>query len=125
MLSINNLNLQYGSKHIFRDVSAQIHIGDRVGLAGVNGAGKSTLLRIMCGEQEVDPGIVNRASWFTVAYLPQEVSIELGSRSLFSEAESAFDEVLAQQEELDRVSEELALLDADSPEIESLLARQG
>jgi ATP-binding cassette subfamily F protein 3 len=125
MLSINDLNLQYGSKHIFRNVSVQIHTGDRVGLAGVNGAGKSTLLKIMCGQQEVDPGIVNRASWFSVAYLPQEVSIELGSRSLFAEAESAFDEVLAQQEELAQVSEELALLDADSPEIEALLNRQG
>lgn len=125
MLSLNDLNLQYGSKHIFRNVAVQIHTGDRVGLAGVNGAGKSTLLKIMCGQQEVDPGIVNRASWFSVAYLPQEVSIELGSRSLFSEAESAFDEVLAQQQELDRVSEELALVDADSPEMESLLSRQG
>jgi ATP-binding cassette subfamily F protein 3 len=125
MLSINDLNLQYGSKHIFRNVSAQIHTGDRVGLAGVNGAGKSTLLKIMCGEHDVDPGIVSRASWFTVAYLPQEVSIELGSRSLFAEAESAFDEILAQQEELDRVSGELALLDPDSPEIEPLLVRQG
>ena len=125
MLSINDLNLQYGSKHIFRDVSAQIHTGDRVGLAGVNGSGKSTLLKIMCGEQEVDPGIVSRASWFTVAYLPQEVSIELGSRSLFTEAESAFDEILAQQEELDRVSEELALLDAGDPAIDGLLTRQG
>ncbi len=125
MLSINDLNLQYGSKHIFRNVATQIHTGDRVGLAGVNGAGKSTLLKIMCGQQEVDPGIVNRASWFSVAYLPQEVSIELGSRSLFTEAESAFDEILAQQEELERVSEELALVDADSPEMESLLSRQG
>ena len=125
MLSINDLNLQYGSKHIFRGVSAQIHTGDRVGLAGVNGSGKSTLLKIMCGEQDVDPGIVSRASWFTVAYLPQEVSIELGSRSLFAEAESAFDEVLAQQEELDRLSEELALLDAGDPAIDGLLARQG
>jgi len=125
MLSINDLNLQYGSKHIFRGVSAQIHTGDRVGLAGVNGSGKSTLLKIMCGEQDVDPGIVSRASWFTVAYLPQEVSIELGSRSLFAEAESAFDEVLAQQEELERLSEELALLDAGDPAIDGLLARQG
>ncbi|MDD2464410.1 MAG: ABC-F family ATP-binding cassette domain-containing protein [Desulfobulbus sp.] len=125
MLSINDLNLQYGNKHIFRNVSVQIHTGDRVGLAGVNGAGKSTLLKIMCGQQEVDPGVVNRASWFSVAYLPQEVSIELGSRSLFAEAESAFDDVLAQQEELDTISEELALLAADSPEIDSLLNRQG
>jgi len=125
MLSINDLNLQYGSKHLFRNVSVQIHTGDRVGLAGVNGAGKSTLLKIMSGEQDVDPGIVNRASWFTVAYLPQEVSIDLGSRSLFAEAESAFDDVLAQQEELERVSGELALLDAGDPAIDGLLARQG
>ncbi len=125
MLSINDLSLQYGNKHIFRNASAQIHTGDRVGLAGVNGAGKSTLLKIMCGQHEVDPGIVSRAAWFSVAYLPQEVSIELGSRTLFAEAESAFDSVLAQQEELDRVSEELALLDPDSPEIDALLARQG
>ena len=125
MLSINDLSLQYGNKHVFRNVSAQINSGDRVGLAGVNGSGKSTLLKIMCGEHEVDPGTVSRASWFSVAYLPQEVSIELGSRSLFAEAESAFDEVLAQQEELDRVGEELALLDPSSPEIDALLVRQG
>ena len=125
MLSITDLNLQYGSKYIFRDVSVQIHIGDRVGLAGVNGSGKSTLLRIMCGEQDVDPGIVNRANWFTVAYLPQEVSVDLGDRSLYAEAESAFDEVIARQEELERVSEDLALLDAGDPAIEGLLVRQG
>ena len=125
MLSINDLSLQYGNKHIFRNVSVQIHSGDRVGLAGVNGSGKSTLLKIMCGQQEVDPGILNRASWFSVAYLPQEVNIELGSRTLFDEAEAAFDDVLAQQEELERVSEALALLDPDNPEIDTLLARQG
>ncbi|MDH4319376.1 MAG: ATP-binding cassette domain-containing protein, partial [Desulfobulbaceae bacterium] len=74
MLSINNLSLQYGTKHLFLEVSAQVHDGDRIGLAGVNGAGKSTLLKIMCGIQESDPGVVNRAARFTVAYLPQEVT---------------------------------------------------
>ncbi|MGI6656217.1 MAG: ABC-F family ATP-binding cassette domain-containing protein [Desulfobulbus sp.] len=125
MLSLTGLCLQYGSKHIFRDVSVQIHPGDRVGLVGVNGAGKSTLLRIMCGEHGVDPGILNRASWFSVAYLPQEVTADLSGRSLFAEAESAFDDVLAQQDALRRVSEQLALIDPDSPEIEALLEQQG
>ena len=125
MLSINDLSLQYGSKHIFRNVSAQIHSGDRVGLAGVNGSGKSTLLKIMCGQHDIDPGIVSRAGWFSVAYLPQEVSIELGSRTLFAEAESAFNDVLAQQEQMDRIGEQLAVLDPDSPEIEGLLSQQG
>jgi len=125
MLSINNLSLQYGSKHIFRDVSVQIHDGDRIGLAGVNGTGKSSLLKIMCGDLETDPGVVSRASWFTVAYLPQEVTIDLGSRTLFDEAESAFDEALAQQQEIEVIGEQLADLDQDSAELAPLLKRQG
>ncbi|PIE72309.1 MAG: ABC transporter ATP-binding protein [Deltaproteobacteria bacterium] len=125
MLSITNLQLQYGSKHIFRDVSAQIHTGDRIGLVGVNGTGKSTLMRIMCGEMEAEPDVLSRASWFSVAYLPQEVPLELGERTLFAEAESAFDDVLASQKELFQVSEELALLDQDDARMNELLERQG
>ena len=125
MLSINSLSLQYGGKHIFRDVSVQVHAGERIGLVGVNGTGKSTLLKIMSGVQETDPGIVSRASWFTVAYLPQEITIELGSRRLYDEAESAFDDVLAHQRELEEIGEELAGLQQGDPALDDLLARQG
>ncbi|MDU9050740.1 MAG: ABC-F family ATP-binding cassette domain-containing protein [Candidatus Electrothrix sp. Rat3] len=125
MLTINNLSLQYGSKHLFREVSGQVHADDRIGLAGVNGTGKSTLMKIITGALESDPGVISRASWFTVAYLPQEISIELGQRSLFDEAENAFDEVLHYQEEIEKISQQLATLDQDSPELESLLERQG
>ncbi|MCL7486961.1 MAG: ABC-F family ATP-binding cassette domain-containing protein [Desulfobulbaceae bacterium] len=125
MLTVNNLNLQYGGKHLFRDVSAQVHPDDRIGLIGVNGTGKSTLLKIMSGLQETDPGTVNRASWFTVAYLPQEVTVSLGSRSLYEEAETAFQDVLNKQEELREVSEQLAVISSGDPELEPLLQRQG
>jgi ATP-binding cassette, subfamily F, member 3 len=125
MLSINNLNLQYGSKHLFRDVSVQVYPEDRIGLAGVNGTGKSTLLKIMCGLQETDPGTVNRASWFTVAYLPQEIAFSGSGHTLYEEAETAFAEVLAQQQELTEISEQLAVMAADDPRLEGLLRRQG
>jgi len=125
MLSINNLNLQYGKKHLFKDVSVQVHPEDRIGLAGVNGSGKSTLLRIMCGKQESDPGTVSRASWFTVAYLPQEVTISLGNLTLYEEAETAFSEVLAGQKEMQEISERLADTASKDPELDSLLKRQG
>ena len=125
MLSINNLSLQYGAKHIFKDVSAQVHSGERTGLVGVNGTGKSTLLKIMAGIQETDPGIVSRAAWFTVAYLPQEITLELGEKTLYAEAEAAFDDVLAAQAELEEIGEALSTLDQDDPGIEPFLARQG
>lgn len=125
MLSITELDLQYGSKHIFRNVSVQVHTGDHIGLVGVNGTGKSTLLKIMSGLQETDPGIVSRASWFSIAYLPQEVTLELENRTLFEEAETAFNEVLAQQQELERIGEQLSLVDPESEEMQTLLAQQG
>ncbi len=125
MLSITDLSLQYGSKHIFRNVSAQVYDSDRIGLAGVNGTGKSTLLKIICGQQETDPGVVTRASWFTVAYLPQEITIDLGSRTLFDEAERAFDEVLNHQQELDEIGKTLEGLAEGDPQLEPLLDRQG
>ena len=83
MLSITNLSLQYGGQHLFRDLSVQIHSGERVGLVGVNGAGKSTLMRIMCGAQESEPGVVNRASWFSTAYLPQEPNLKRRGLTLY------------------------------------------
>lgn len=125
MLSVNNLNLQYGNKHLFRDVSAQVHLDERIGLIGVNGTGKTTLLKIMCGLQETDPGTVSRAAWFTVAYLPQEVTVSLGTRTLYDEAETAFQEVLNKQAELAEVSEQLAVMSSGDPELEALLERQG
>ncbi|GAB4345938.1 MAG: ABC-F family ATP-binding cassette domain-containing protein [Desulfobulbaceae bacterium] len=125
MLSVNNLSLQYGEKHLFRDVSVQVHPEDRIGLVGVNGTGKSTLLKIMCGLLETDPGIVNRAAWFTVAYLPQEVTVNLEGRSIYEEAEAAFADVLAKQAELEEITERLAAVSSDDPELERLLERQG
>ncbi len=125
MLSINDLSLQYGAKHIFRNVSVQVHAGDRIGLVGVNGTGKSTLLRIMCGDLETDPGVVNRAAWFSVAYLPQEVTLASADRTLYQEAEAAFADVLAAQEELEAIGSRLAALGQDDPELPGLLERQG
>ncbi|MDW7771315.1 MAG: ABC-F family ATP-binding cassette domain-containing protein [Desulfobulbaceae bacterium] len=125
MLTVNNLNLQHGNKHLFRDVSVQVHHNDRIGLVGVNGTGKSTLFRIMAGIQETDPGVVNKASWFSVAYLPQEVTVSLGRRTLYEEAEGAFDEILDKQRKLAKINEQLAVISSDDPELEDLLQKQG
>ncbi len=125
MLSINNFSLQYGSKHIFRNVSAQVHSGERIGLIGVNGAGKSTLLKIMSGDLETDGGVVSRASWFTVAYLPQEITMDLTDSTLYEEAESAFDDIIACQQEMEEIGNQLANLGQDDAAVYGLLERQG
>ncbi|MCJ7604129.1 MAG: ATP-binding cassette domain-containing protein, partial [Desulfobulbaceae bacterium] len=73
MITINNLSIQYGAKHLFKNISGRINIRDRIGLVGVNGAGKSTLLKILAGISETDPGILTRSKQVTCGYLPQEI----------------------------------------------------
>ena len=76
MINIKNLNLSFGEKIIFQDLSLQVNDNARIGLVGVNGAGKTTLLRIITGELESDSGVIERSKNLTLGYLPQDL-IEL------------------------------------------------
>jgi ATP-binding cassette subfamily F protein 3 len=125
MLSVNHLDIRYGEKYLFKDISTQVHAGNRIGLVGVNGAGKSTLLKIMAGVTATDDGVVNRSRHFTVGYLPQESSALLSEKTLYEEAESAFASLLALQEEADLLHEELKKADPASEEFQEMLERQG
>jgi len=125
MLSVNHLDIRYGKKHLFRDVSSVVYPGDRIGLAGVNGTGKSTLMKIMAGEKETDDGVVHRSRHFSVAYLPQESSAILSERSLYEEAESSFGDILALQQELEELNHQISSTPAENIEFNDLLARQG
>jgi len=73
---------------------------DRIGLVGSNGAGKSTLLKIIAGINESDSGSVDKAKYVTVGYLPQDGVIASG-KTLYKEVETAFDEVMVVQQELE------------------------
>ena len=125
MFSINNLDIHYGEKHLFRDISARINDNDRIGLVGVNGAGKSTLLKILCNIVETDRGVVSRAKRATLAYLPQEASALDSGRTIYQEAESAFAEALVLQQDLDEVNRQLAAVDPENAEFSSLMKLQG
>ena len=125
MLTINNLDIRYGDKHLFNNVSARINDKDRIGLVGVNGAGKSTLLKIICGIAETDPGVVNRPKRFSMAYLPQEATALDSGRTIYQEAENAFAEALVLQQDLDEVNRLLASVEPESSEFSTLLKQQG
>ncbi len=125
MLSVNHLDIRFGDKHLFKDVSVQVHGGNRIGLIGVNGAGKTTLLKIMAGVSATDDGVVNRAKHFTIGYLAQESAELFSERSLYEEAETAFAPLLALQEEAVQLHKQMEKVDSQSDEFGALLERQG
>ena len=125
MLSVNHLDIRYGNKHLFKDLSAVVYTGDRIGLVGVNGTGKTTLMKIMAGETAVDDGVVNRAKHFSVGYLPQEPGVVSSTRSVYEEAEHSFGSVLDLQRELEELNRHLAEAQPDSDDFHQIVQRQG
>ena len=124
MIFLRNLKLQYGERFIFRGASASIGPDDRIGLVGSNGAGKTTLLKIVAGEETPDDGSIDKANHVTIGYLPQDGIVASG-KALYSEAESAFSDILDLKGKIERATAELQSLQTDSDAYQKLLEEIG
>jgi ATP-binding cassette subfamily F protein 3 len=49
VVELNNVDLSYGDKKVYQNLSFQVQRGDRLALLGRNGEGKSTLLKLLAG----------------------------------------------------------------------------
>lgn len=56
VLSIQNVNISYGSNRVVRDFSLNVGAGQFVGLIGLNGAGKTSLIKTILGLKDQDDG---------------------------------------------------------------------
>lgn len=116
MISVDNIRVDFGGTNLFHDVSFIINKKDRIALVGKNGAGKTTLLRILSGGQQPTEGAISKQRNITVGYLPQVMNHADG-RTVFEEAELAFEHIHEMELQLQKMNDELSLredYDSDS-----------
>jgi len=121
LLSCSNISRGYDATPLFDEVALELHAGERIGFVGPNGAGKTTLMKVLAGQDEPDTGVVKRHAGARLDLLRQVAKFPPG-RTLFQEAKSAFDELLATQEELHTVAD--AMAHCDDPLEQKQLAAQ-
>src|SRR5438874_12853018 len=121
LLSCSGLSRGFDAGPLFEDVGFELYHGERVGLVAPNGAGKTTLLRILAGLDQPDTGEVRLHAGARPALLEQHADLP-PDRSLFDEARSALDLLIAAQHDLIHTAERLAAA-TDEAERKSLAAR--
>ena len=50
MITVSNLEVQYGKRVLFKDINLKFTPGNCYGVIGANGAGKSTFLKVLSGD---------------------------------------------------------------------------
>ena len=123
MISINSLTVAYGGFVLLNDINFHISESDKIGLVGKNGAGKSTILKLICGLQNPTNGKVAVPNGVKIGYLPQIMEHHRG-RSVIDEAMTAFADIFALEDELEKITVELAeRQDYESKEYQNLIIR--
>ena len=123
MISIDNLTVSFGGWTLFDGISFLVNPKERIGLVGKNGAGKTTILKLIAGLQQPTSGAVTKTADCTIGYLPQQMQVA-DTTTLIAETAKAFEEVLAIEAEIERLTAEIAVrIDYESEEYEKLLHR--
>jgi ATP-binding cassette subfamily F protein 3 len=110
LLQVEGVQKHYGPEPVLDGVTFDLRPGERVGLVGPNGTGKTTLLRILAGKEDADGGSVVKHPSLHLGYLEQQPQWAPG-RTLIEEAKSGLAGLVAMQEELVSVAEELGRCD--------------
>ena len=123
MISVDNLTVSFGGWTLFDGISFLVNPKERIGLVGKNGAGKTTILKLIAGLQQPTSGAVTKTAECTIGYLPQQMQVA-DTTTLIAETAKAFEEVLAIEAEIERLTAEIAVrTDYESEEYEKLLHR--
>ncbi len=72
MITVSNLEIQFGKKPLFHDVNLKFTPGNCFGIIGANGAGKSTFLKILSGDLEPAKGSVIMGKGERLSVLKQD-----------------------------------------------------
>src|SRR5438445_622528 len=107
LLSCTQLSRGFDAEPLFEELGFELQSGQRVGLVGPNGVGKTTLMRILAGLDRPDTGDVRLHAGARISLLRQQPDFAPG-RTLFDEARTALQELVAAHDDLVQTAEALA-----------------
>ena len=119
VLSANNLTKTYGTDVIIEKASFHLNDGDKVGIIGRNGAGKTTRLNMLTGQLSCDEGEFFVSQNIRIGYLKQRDNFN-SERTVMEEIEGIFSGLAKLEEEITRLSDEVAANPHDMRRIEKL-----
>jgi ATP-binding cassette subfamily F protein 3 len=123
MLGLSNISKSYSARYLFKDVTFNVGMGDRIAVIGANGSGKTTLFEIIAGNIIPDSGSVSVRRGTTIGYLKQDIRHTSGHR-LLEEVVQSYSDIKKLEHKMHMLQEELAE-EKDEENVAALLRELG
>jgi lincosamide and streptogramin A transport system ATP-binding/permease protein len=88
LIIFDNVSIYYDKKKVCDSISFTIQQGDRIALCGKNGSGKSSIIKLICGENILFTGNIQKGSNLVVSYVSQDTSHLQGNLTEFAKINS-------------------------------------
>ena len=112
MITVSNLQVQFGKRVLFQDVNLKFTPGNCYGIIGANGAGKSTLLRVLAGDVDPVRGTILFGPGERLSVLKQD-HFEFDACTVMDTVLMGHDKLWAVKEEKDAIYMKEDFTDAD------------
>jgi ATPase subunit of ABC transporter with duplicated ATPase domains len=119
MITVSNLEIQFGKKPLFHDVNLKFTPGNCFGIIGANGAGKSTFLKILSGELEPAKGSVTMGKGERLSVLKQD-HFEFDEYTVLQTVHMGHSELLKVMEEREAIYSKKNFSDEDGIRVSEL-----
>ncbi len=90
VLKAERLEMAFGNKCLFKNVTFTLLRGQHAFLVGPNGCGKTTLLRILLGQQSPDAGVSQLGARVKVGYYDQTIGDLREDKTVFEEVSESY-----------------------------------
>lgn len=107
IIACNHIKKLFNEEIILKDINFHIENNEKVALVGNNGAGKTTLFKIITGELSADNGDVYYSKECSIGYLKQHMELD-SNRTVYDELIHVFDDVIALENKLTQIEEEIS-----------------
>ena len=91
VIEAEGLEMAYGEKLLFKDLTFQLPPGGIVGVIGPNGAGKTTLFKLLTGQAEPDGGSVRLGETVQLGYVDQSRDALDSKKTVWEEISGGLD----------------------------------
>ncbi len=123
MLGISNISKSYNAEYLFKGITFNVGMGDRIALIGQNGTGKTTLFEIIAGNITPDSGSVSVRRGTTIGYLRQDIN-HSSERHLLEEIIQSSPDIKKLEHKIQMLQQDLAE-EKDEENIASLMRELG